>query len=354
MKKKMKKVLSIICAVTLIGLLVGCSNSNNSNTSQYTAPTSEYTSKSMQSLTESSINRSDTVSSANAKNVELAEPVKVKKSVEKWFGGKETGYISMLTEYDENGKESKITTYTGPKGGIRVTQEYKRDKTSTGTIVTETDIHYDTNKTYTTVRYYNKEGKNTEEYHYDENGKCTFKQVQEYDSSGKKIRLTMDDKDIYEYEYDGHDNLLKEIRKGKIYIEYQYKYDDNGNILEKSQKKYNSSRVFELIETNKYAPEGYLYKKIKYIEPNRTVIFTYNEKGILIDENGRPDFSDTTVHKIYNENNGRLEKKITSTNHTATTNYEYNKEGDLIKETTYDDWDKGSTTTNDYVITYWN
>ena len=62
----MKKVLSVICAVTLIGLLVGCSNSNNSNTSQYIAPTSAYTSQTTQALTEASTSGSETVSTTTA------------------------------------------------------------------------------------------------------------------------------------------------------------------------------------------------------------------------------------------------------------------------------------------------
>lgn len=332
----MKRLLSTMLVIIICLSVTGCSFNMSESGSSGSSDT----------------NNSTTVSSVNTETP--TESVKIKKSVEEWFGGKETGYVSHLTEYDENGKVIKITDYAKePAGDIRQTQEYKREETSTGSTVTETVVDYLKNKTTTTVTNYNKDGKMTEEYEYDENGNCTFKQVLEYDSSGKKIRLTVDEKRITEYEYDEHDNLIKEVYNGSVQAEYQYKYDEKGNILEKS-KKNDSSGNFELKETYEYASDGYLYKKIKHIKPGQTVTYTYNEKGILIDEYGCPDSPDTTVHKSYNENNGRLEKETASTNHTKTTNYEYNEEGDLIKESSYDNWDGGSTFSKDYVITYWN
>lgn len=340
----MKRIITIIIAMLL--LLSGC-NSTQSNQTEIANEETE------QRLSDQTDTPSELVTELPT------ELTKIKKTVETWTGGTIDGYLSLLEEYDENGKIIKRINYH-KDNSISSSVEWIRENDSFSNTVTENEKDSEGEITFTTIYKYDASGNLIELIHDDPEERImttTYRTIKEYDSDGKISKETVYDKNgnisySYEYEYDSQGNLIKSLRNGKIDDEWKYEYNESGQIVEK-WKKITQDSEFKLIEAYSYTPEGYMKQKIKYNSDGLSVTYTYNEDGTLIDEYGWPSFSDETVHKKYNEKGLLLEESYT-TNHTKKTTYAYDENENLIREDWYDDWDGGSSGLTEYAITYWN
>lgn len=372
----MKKVITILIAMLL--LLSGCNSAHSNQTEIANGETAQLLA-----------DQTDTHSESATEF--LTEPTKSKKTVETWIGGKESGYLSKLEEYDENGEIIKSTSYT-KDGNTASTEEWIRESDSSGKTITKSNFKngslveklftkYDTDNNVIENSTFDSEGsiKESEKFEYDTDGKkksrtlyknygyfgeTTIEYTYEYNTNGLLAKETSQEKNynyqreesitnsVEEYEYDSQGNLIKTIKNGRFGDEYKYEYDKNNNIL-KTWRKITQDGDFNLIAEYEYSMEGILQQKITYNSDGLSVTYTYNEDGTLIDEYGWPSFADETIHKYYNEK-GLLIKNTGTTNHTKTTTYEYNEYDDLIKKYWYDDWDGGSSGLTEYVIIYWN
>lgn len=336
----MKKCISLIIVSLSILMLVSCgSKSIDSNSSPASEQTKQESSNSSQPI---------------------ESPQNNKKTVEEWKGGKEAGYLCKSEEYDENGELIKATEYS-KEGTVLSTEEWEiNSETYEKTSIKKEYKSLSGDVTFFQSKKINSDNKMVEQITDDPTGMLMVKYrvVFEFNGEGNKAKETEYDKEgnvveTIEYQYDSNNNMTASLRNGQIYTEWKYDYDENNNILNKWKKR-SIDNDFELVEKFEYAAEGYLFKKVEYINSGQRVTYTYNQNGILIDEYGYPHSDDTLIHKIYNEESGKIEKETETTNHTKTTDYIYNDEGDLIKKTWYDDWDGGSSGLTEYVVTYWN
>ena len=143
-------------------------------------------------------------------------------------------------------------------------------------------------------------------------GERSLKYEFEYDSSGRLLKKRDMSGCIIEYQYDGHDRLVKEIQLVSnidgVYrnlITYHYQYDEQGLLVKKISE-------YPLIgrqkETSCFYVDGRMSRMVVYDETGREaqcVDYEYDSDGLLIKEYMRPDSNSNMIRFTeYRNDNG--------------------------------------------------
>lgn len=175
--------------------------------------------------------------------------------------------------------------------------------------------------------------------------------TKEFDEKGKLVRkyvYTFWDVVSYDhnttYKYDPKGNLIEKTKIQKI---LNLGKRDAGYIEALGDDPINEKSFYTYDETNRIIKEvNYTFGKEGFHTndtPSNTVEYTYNEKGELIKEigktpNGRVTYQNYDAVYHYDKNGNKIqETKVFTTSptkSTQTTTYSYNKENQLIEEST--------------------
>ena len=174
-----------------------------------------------------------------------------------------------VIEYDENGRITTSTNYTG-KGIPNFQDQYTYTYYENGSLQTSTRVTVALQDNY-----------------YARAGEITRKYIEEYDAQGKLVKST-DDKstsvvaDIRYYYYDDQGRLIHEqlfSSSGNLRYSYYYVYDGNGNEINRKTVK-DGKIVTEFNST--YDSQNRLIKEVGYSTTfglRRITDITYDEKG---------------------------------------------------------------------------
>lgn len=195
---------------------------------------------------------------------------------------------------------------------------------------TEEEVILDPNKEYVVTRHVRKDLgvlKSDMRYTYDENGRL---ETETYYSDGK-MRWT------HTFEYNEHDDIVRQISDTSAGRLFSYKYDANGNIIWKQEEQANADNIIRT-ETWKYDSNNNLIEHYEEDNANWSgkECYKYDANGNMIEfvyyEQG--DYYSTTIYEYQNnvltshvENNvGGYSEKHT---------YNYNENGQLVSVVIY-------------------
>lgn len=231
----------------------------------------------------------------------------------------ENGYILKDTRYNANGVKTGYTEYFENTTYINKYAGQRRSES------------YDSDGNLSSVYEYNKNGKTTKSENY-RNGKLWSAEENEYDESGKRIKIS---------KYDGSGTLTgyTEIKRDGKYVLSETVYDADGNKTEYTEylentsdyntysrkKRYEKYENGKLAELTEYNEKGERAKRISYDgEGNKTEYTEYIT--LKVKHNGYEGTStDIKTRETYND--GKLEHR---------TEYEYDENGNRTKISEYD------------------
>jgi len=165
-------------------------------------------------------------------------------------------------------------------------------------------------------------------YNHDEKGNLIEKN--NYNSEKLSLRY------IYKY----NDNLTEKNkygRFGKLLSKWKYTYDKNGYLIQVNE--YESDGSINSKEIYKNNENGRVIKKTIYLheEMNRKIKYKYDENGYLIEKciyYSDVNFGLCYIY-MYNESGYLIEEKLMYEKYNITYEYEFDKQGNWIKRTSY-------------------
>lgn len=334
----MKKVLSIILAIAIIALLVGCSKNDNINMSKHNAKTSNK----QQSVTQATEKSTKAPKPKLSKVTVIGEISNSELALEEWNGADILGNRSSLIPcewnitYDKkNNILSKNCLSKDGKTSCDICYTYDNDnnvlseirKTNGKTIYEIKNTYYE-NGDIKSKKQKVKSGRNSKTT-YDKYGNILSNKIT--DENGKKSS------DEYKYAYDDNGNIIKctNISKNKYYgsgkttTTSNYTYDKNGNKLTLKEEIDNGFNVKSVLTKWEYDKKG---KLIHYTSNNDEIkesTYTYDTNGNKISETNVYALDDKVRTKTWEYN---TKGKVTSVKSDGVeeASYTYDKSGNLI------------------------
>jgi hypothetical protein len=230
---------------------------------------------------------------------------------------------------------SKEVEFYNPEGYLIELQQYKQDGRLDGRYTYKFDTKgHDTETDYykggalygKSIMTYDEHGNEIEDNGYSAKGKLIRKTVYKYDEKGNIIEMNnykedgaMDQRFTYKYTENGNRKMIFAYKPdGSPYTTCTYDYDNDENILETDNYEYDGSIKNKW--TSRYDAKGNkteddVYKTEEILDAKYT--YKYDDKGNIIEVSSY-------------QSNGSL-----ATSGNFTKEYEYDKTGNLVKETKF-------------------